>query len=66
MSKYCPPQYGNTGFHCPYCQVYADQTWREVTWQEELIDESDDYNEIYDLLPDTAKEAIEKRDGKTD
>ena len=45
MSEYFPPQYGSTGFHCPYCYVYADQTWGETTWREESIDESDDYAE---------------------
>ena len=45
MSEYFPPEYGNMGFHCPYCHVYADQTWGEATWREESIDESDDYAE---------------------
>ena len=45
MSEYFPPQHGNMGFHCPYCHVYADQTWGEATWREESIDESDDYAE---------------------
>lgn len=26
-NKYFPPQYEEKSFHCPYCQVYADQKW---------------------------------------
>lgn len=29
MSKYFPPKYGSTEFHCPYCNVYAMQQWGE-------------------------------------
>lgn len=29
-SKYCPPKHQGKSFHCPYCQVYANQTWFTV------------------------------------
>lgn len=31
MSKYSPPKYRSTAFHCPYCQVYAEQHWGGLT-----------------------------------
>lgn len=34
MSEYFPPQYESTGFHCPYCQVYAAQNWREIMYMQ--------------------------------
>lgn len=34
MSKYFPPKYGSTHFSCPYCQVYAAQNWRYLTFLE--------------------------------
>ena len=30
MSKYFPPQYHSTNFHCAYCHVYAAQDWWHV------------------------------------
>ena len=30
MSKYFPPQYGSTAFHCLYCHVYAEQHWMHI------------------------------------
>ena len=30
MSKFSPPEYHSTNFHCPYCHVYASQHWRHV------------------------------------
>ena len=27
MNKYSPPVFKEDGFHCPYCEVYADQSW---------------------------------------
>ena len=40
MSEYFPPQYESTGFHCPYCQVYAAQEW----WGIALYDKSEKYS----------------------
>lgn len=31
MSEYIPARYGSSGFHCPYCQVYAAQEWWSIT-----------------------------------
>jgi hypothetical protein len=28
--KYYPPQFRASNFHCPYCHVYADQTWQQI------------------------------------
>ena len=30
MSKYYPPRYQSSKFHCPHCQVFASQDWRLV------------------------------------
>ena len=38
MSEYFSPQYGSTGFHCPYCNVYADQKWTNTIWKTPLLD----------------------------
>ena len=43
MSEYFPPQYGSKGFNCPYCNMFAYQTWHKVT--EESIDGDDVYRE---------------------
>ena len=37
MSEYFPPQYQSTGFHCPYCNVYADQKWINTIWKTPLL-----------------------------
>ena len=37
MSEYFSPQYGSTGFHCPYCNVYADQKWVKTIWKTPLL-----------------------------
>ncbi|WP_028590347.1 DUF4145 domain-containing protein [Paenibacillus massiliensis] len=29
-SKYYPPVFGQESFHCPYCNVFAKQTWGKV------------------------------------
>jgi len=30
MDKYYPPEFNANAFHCPYCQVYANQLWLNV------------------------------------
>ncbi len=30
MSKYFPPKYRINSFHCPHCNVYANQTWANL------------------------------------
>ncbi|MBX8945621.1 DUF4145 domain-containing protein [Lysinibacillus sp. K60] len=30
MSKYFPPQYGKTHFHCPFCEVNSNQIWHST------------------------------------
>ena len=30
MILYTPPEYGKTGFNCPYCGVYAHQSWGNI------------------------------------
>ena len=44
MSKFSPPEYHSTGFHCPYCQAYADQKW-EYAVGEVVPDEDHAYME---------------------
>ena len=34
MSKYFPPQYKDTKFHCLYCDVYAAQHWNHILQHE--------------------------------
>ena len=31
MSEYFPPKHGNREFHCPYCNVYANQYWNHIS-----------------------------------
>lgn len=33
MSKYYPPTFGNSHFHCALCHVYAKQTWGALEYQ---------------------------------
>ncbi len=33
MSKYYPPVYGESNFHCPLCHVYAKQIWAYLEFQ---------------------------------
>ena len=44
MSKFSPPEYHSTGFHCSYCHFYADQQWEQAGWQA-WPDEADPYIE---------------------
>ena len=45
MSKFSPPEYHSTAFHCPYCHAYADQKWEHVG-REVWSNTSDSYVEL--------------------
>jgi len=32
MPEYVPPEVDQGAFHCPHCEVYADQSWQNINW----------------------------------
>jgi len=62
LSKYYPPQYKDTEFHCPYCHVYASQEW----WQA-LIHKSTGWEDTEFYISECVhcdKQAIWSKEGK--
>ena len=46
MSEYHSPLYGSSGFHCPHCQVRAQQVWYSQIGAYRIIFQNDRYNNI--------------------
>ncbi len=42
MSEYFPPKYESGAFHCPHCNVYANQTWKECCSSDKPSDKRED------------------------
>ena len=61
MSKHYPPQYQASSFQCLHCQVHAHQHWEKMDAQ--MFGEK---IPVPVHVDDKSKEAVKKRDGKTE